>query len=107
MTPTATELRLSHWSYLAGLGIPATAGFGARYVGLHAADERIQLDSLPAVQAVYHAATLAPLSGRCADHERRRRGRFPHRVGRTARPRRMPAGPHRRAALPGRHRRGR
>lgn len=56
-------------NYLAGLGIPATAGFGVDYVGLHATDERIRLDSIPTVQAVYHNAVLrllgviAPLSG--------------------------------------------
>ncbi|MFY9934398.1 MAG: M20/M25/M40 family metallo-hydrolase, partial [Streptosporangiaceae bacterium] len=31
-------------NYLAGLGIPATAGFGVDYQGLHGADERIRLD---------------------------------------------------------------
>ena len=50
-------------NYLAGLDIPATAGFGAVYVGLHGTDERIRLDSLPAVQAIYHAAALTLLSG--------------------------------------------
>lgn len=45
-------------NYLAGLGIPATAGFGVDHVGLHGTDERIRLDSIPAVQAVYHAAVL-------------------------------------------------
>ncbi len=48
-------------NYLAGLGIPATAGFGVAYEGMHAADERIRLDSIPAVQAAYHAAVLALL----------------------------------------------
>jgi succinyl-diaminopimelate desuccinylase len=45
-------------NYLAGLGIPATAGFGVDHIGLHATDERIRLDSIPTVQAVYHAAAL-------------------------------------------------
>jgi hypothetical protein len=45
-------------NYLAGLGIPATAGFGVAYEGVHAADERIRLDTIPVVQAVYHAAVL-------------------------------------------------
>jgi len=45
-------------SYLAGLGIPATAGFGVSYTGLHATDERIQLDTIPLVQAVYHTTLL-------------------------------------------------
>ena len=49
-------------NYLAGLGIPATAGFGAEYVGLHATDERIRLDTIPTVQAVYHTAMLTLLS---------------------------------------------
>lgn len=50
-------------NYLAGLGIPATAGFGVTYVGLHGTDERIRVDSIPAVHATYHAATLALLKG--------------------------------------------
>jgi succinyl-diaminopimelate desuccinylase len=45
-------------NYLAGLGIPATAGFGVDYAGLHGTDERIHLDSVPIVQAVYHQALL-------------------------------------------------
>jgi succinyl-diaminopimelate desuccinylase len=43
-------------NYLAGLGISATAGFGVSYVGLHGTDERIRIDSIPIVQAIYHAA---------------------------------------------------
>jgi succinyl-diaminopimelate desuccinylase len=43
-------------NYLAGLGIPATAGFGVDYRGLHGTDERIALESIPAVQATYHQA---------------------------------------------------
>lgn len=45
-------------NYLAGLGVPATAGFGVEYEGLHATDERIRLDSIPLVQAAYHRALL-------------------------------------------------
>jgi len=45
-------------NYLAGLGIPATAGFGVDYQGLHGTDERIRLDSIPAVQAAYHQALV-------------------------------------------------
>ncbi|SHG79583.1 M20 family metallopeptidase [Streptoalloteichus hindustanus] len=48
-------------NYLAGLGIPATAGFGVAYIGLHGTDERIQLDTIPTVQAIYHAAALTLL----------------------------------------------
>jgi succinyl-diaminopimelate desuccinylase len=48
-------------NYLAGLGIPATAGFGVDYKGLHDTDERIRLDSIPAVQAAYHHALLTLL----------------------------------------------
>jgi succinyl-diaminopimelate desuccinylase len=48
-------------NYLAGLGIPATAGFGVDYQNLHGTDERIRLDSIPAVQAAYHQALLALL----------------------------------------------
>jgi succinyl-diaminopimelate desuccinylase len=50
-------------NYLAGLGIAATAGFGVDYVGLHGTDERIRLDTIPAVQAVYHNAILRLLGG--------------------------------------------
>ena len=50
-------------NYLAGLGIPATAGFGVDYEGLHGTDERIRLDSIPAVQAAYHQALLILLHG--------------------------------------------
>jgi succinyl-diaminopimelate desuccinylase len=49
-------------NYLAGLGIPATAGFGVTYIGLHATDERIQLDTIPTIQAIYHAAVITLLS---------------------------------------------
>lgn len=45
-------------NYLAGLGIPATAGFGVTYTGLHGTDERIRLDTIPTVQAIYHNAVL-------------------------------------------------
>jgi hypothetical protein len=48
-------------NYLAGLGIPATAGFGVDYRGLHGTDERIRLESVPQVQAVYHRALLTLL----------------------------------------------
>lgn len=48
-------------NYLAGLGIPATAGFGVPYEGLHGTDERVDLDALPAVQAAYHHAVLTLL----------------------------------------------
>lgn len=48
-------------NYLAGIGIPATAGFGVAYTGLHATDERIRLDTIPTVQAVYHATVLSLL----------------------------------------------
>ena len=50
-------------NYLAGLGIPATAGFGVDYKGLHGTDERVRLDSIPAVQATYHQALLILLHG--------------------------------------------
>jgi succinyl-diaminopimelate desuccinylase len=48
-------------NYLAGLGIPALAGFGVAYHGLHGTDERIRLDTVPVVQAVYHQALLTLL----------------------------------------------
>jgi succinyl-diaminopimelate desuccinylase len=43
---------------LGKLGIPALAGFGADYRGLHGADEAIRLGSLPAVQVAYRDAVL-------------------------------------------------
>lgn len=49
-------------NYLAGLGVPATAGFGVVYEGLHATDERIRIDSIPPVQEAYHQALLTLLS---------------------------------------------
>jgi succinyl-diaminopimelate desuccinylase len=49
-------------NYLAGLGIPATAGFGVAYEGLHGTDERIRIDSIPPAQAAYHQALLTLLS---------------------------------------------
>lgn len=49
-------------NYLAGLGIPATAGFGVTYTGLHGTDERIRIDTIPIVQAVYHHTALTLLS---------------------------------------------
>ncbi|MEV7778812.1 M20/M25/M40 family metallo-hydrolase [Kitasatospora sp. NPDC088351] len=47
---------------LAGEGIPATAGFGLPYIGLHGTDERAHLAELPLVHAAYHRAVLALLS---------------------------------------------
>jgi hypothetical protein len=35
--------------------------FGVDYYGLHGTDERIRLDSIPAVQAAYHEALLTLL----------------------------------------------
>ncbi|MFI1161993.1 M20 family metallopeptidase [Streptomyces sioyaensis] len=43
---------------LAGEGIPATAGFGLPYEGLHGIDERAHLAELPHVYAVYQRAVL-------------------------------------------------
>lgn len=43
-------------NYLAGLKISATAGFGPHYEGLHAADERVRIDTIPLAQAVYDHA---------------------------------------------------
>jgi succinyl-diaminopimelate desuccinylase len=48
-------------NYLAGLGVPATAGFGVAYEGLHGTDERIRIDSIPTIQAAYHQALLTLL----------------------------------------------
>lgn len=49
---------------LAAEGIPATAGFGVRYEGLHGTDERARLADLPVVHAVYRRAVLDLLGQR-------------------------------------------
>uniref|UniRef100_UPI003F49924B hypothetical protein n=1 Tax=Amycolatopsis sp. CA-096443 TaxID=3239919 RepID=UPI003F49924B len=49
-------------NFLAGLGIPATAGFGLHYRGLHGTDECARLDVLPVVQTAYHHAALSLLN---------------------------------------------
>ncbi|MGI9003807.1 MAG: hypothetical protein ACR2GH_19515 [Pseudonocardia sp.] len=49
-------------NYLAGLAVPATAGFGVTYTGLHATDERFRTDTVPTVHAIYHTALLRLLS---------------------------------------------
>jgi succinyl-diaminopimelate desuccinylase len=43
-------------NYLASLGIPALCGFGVKAEGIHAADERIELDSIEPVHRVYRNA---------------------------------------------------
>ncbi|MBF5001833.1 M20 family metallopeptidase [Nocardia sp. BSTN01] len=43
-------------NYLAGLGIPVTAGFGVDKIGEHSTDERIRIDTIPLVHAAYHTA---------------------------------------------------
>ncbi|MET8013687.1 M20/M25/M40 family metallo-hydrolase [Streptomyces sp. NPDC005271] len=48
---------------LAGEGIPATAGFGVPYEGLHGIDERARLAELPQVYTVYRRAVLQLLGG--------------------------------------------
>ncbi|GAB2881494.1 hypothetical protein GCM10027074_57190 [Streptomyces deserti] len=48
---------------LAAEGIPATAGFGLPYEGLHGVDERVRLADLPVVHAVYRRAVLSLLDG--------------------------------------------
>ncbi len=49
-------------NYLAKLGIEATAGLGVNYKGLHGTDERIELATLPAIQAIYHEAIMTLLT---------------------------------------------
>ncbi|MFI2740736.1 M20 family metallopeptidase [Streptomyces sp. NPDC018711] len=46
---------------LAGHGIPATAGFGVPYEGLHGIDERASLAELPTVYTVHEQAVLSLL----------------------------------------------
>ncbi|MEU8763854.1 M20/M25/M40 family metallo-hydrolase [Streptomyces sp. NPDC048659] len=50
---------------LAGEGIPATAGFGVAYEGLHGVDESADLTELPRVHAVYRRAVLRLLGAPC------------------------------------------
>jgi succinyl-diaminopimelate desuccinylase len=50
-------------NFLAGLGIHATAGFGVGYEALHGTDERIDIATIPMVQATYHDAVLSLLAG--------------------------------------------
>ncbi|WP_327170058.1 M20/M25/M40 family metallo-hydrolase [Streptomyces sp. NBC_01336] len=47
-----------------GGGIPATAGFGVPYEGLHGIDERASLAELPQVYSVYYQAVLDLLDAR-------------------------------------------
>ncbi len=61
-TPTKDRGPPTIGNYLAGLGIPATAGFGVTYTGLHATDERFRVDTVPTVQTIYHAALLRLLT---------------------------------------------
>ena len=62
LTPTTKIAGPSNiGNYLAGLGIPATAGFGVGYHGLHGTNERLRLNSIPIVQAAYHQALLTLL----------------------------------------------
>ncbi|MDN3024212.1 M20/M25/M40 family metallo-hydrolase [Streptomyces sp. S.PB5] len=49
---------------LAAEGIPATAGFGVRYEGLHGTDERARLADLPVMHAAYRRAVLGLLGQR-------------------------------------------
>jgi succinyl-diaminopimelate desuccinylase len=46
--------------YLASLDIDATAGFGVAYRGLHGTDERIELSTIPPVQATYPSGRPQP-----------------------------------------------
>jgi len=48
-------------NFLAAEGIPATAGVGPSYQGLHGVDESVDLSGLPAVQVAYHHAVLSLL----------------------------------------------
>ncbi len=49
-------------NYLAKLGIDATAGLGVQYKALHGTNERIELATIPIIQAIYHEAALRLLS---------------------------------------------
>ena len=54
--PTAVVGPSNIGNYLASLGVPALCGFGVRAEGIHAADERIALDSIEPVYRVYRNA---------------------------------------------------
>jgi succinyl-diaminopimelate desuccinylase len=58
-------------NYLSSCGIPATAGFGVAYEGLHSTDERIEIATIPAVQAIYQEAVLTLLNGQVASRSPR------------------------------------
>ena len=45
-------------NYLATLGIPALCGFGVRAEGIHAANERVAVDSIDPVYRIYLEAVL-------------------------------------------------
>jgi succinyl-diaminopimelate desuccinylase len=49
-------------NYLAKLEIDTTAGLGVRYKNLHGANEKIELSTIPVIQAIYHEAVLRLLS---------------------------------------------
>jgi len=53
-------------NYLSSCGIPATAGFGVAYEGLHSIDERVKVATIPPVQAIYQEAVLTLLNGQIA-----------------------------------------
>ncbi|MEU9916620.1 M20/M25/M40 family metallo-hydrolase [Streptomyces sp. NPDC051001] len=61
---------------LAAEGIPATAGFGVRYEGLHGTDERACLTDLPTVLAVYRDTVSGLLAGGPATRPEGARGRL-------------------------------
>ena len=54
--PTAVVGPSNIGNYLASLGVPALCGFGVRDEGIHAANERIALDSIEPVYRVYRNA---------------------------------------------------
>jgi succinyl-diaminopimelate desuccinylase len=49
-------------NYLAKLGIDATAGLGVQYKALHGTNERIELATIPIIQAIYHEAVFRLLT---------------------------------------------
>ena len=54
--PTAVVGPSNIGNYLASLGVPALCGFGVKAEGIHAADERVALDSIDPVYRVYRNA---------------------------------------------------
>jgi succinyl-diaminopimelate desuccinylase len=54
--PTAVVGPSNIGNYLASLGVPALCGFGVKAEGIHAANERVALESIEPVYRIYRNA---------------------------------------------------